>query len=237
MFTANKALHDVTIFLHPPPQILPHPLSFPGGGGGGTVTWSTQIFSVRFSLCCCVGDCVVGHCHLYPLYPPPPPVSRNRLAQEPPPGSAFEFLHYFFLPQNWVFPGCGGCRTAIRVCRTTFHVYCMACGVWKATFAFVSPLVNVFNCGKAEDAHTLRFFSAVRACSRSCARTNPWFRGRILGGKRAQEPTPGSAFEHCRFLDTGGGGATSSKHTFAPKCRRDARMHTHARVWGRSLYQ
>ena len=23
---------------------------------------------------------------------------------------------------------------------------------------------------------------------------------------RAQEPTPGSAVEHCRFLDTGGGG-------------------------------
>ena len=24
------------------------------------------------------------------------------------------------------------------------------------------------------------FFSAVRGCPRSCARTNPWFRGRIL---------------------------------------------------------
>ena len=35
---------------------------------------------------------------------------------------------------------------------------------------------------------------------------NPWFRSRILGEKRAQEPTPGSAVEHCRFLDTGGGG-------------------------------
>ena len=26
-----------------------------------------------------------------------------------------------------------------------------------------------------------KFVSAVRGCPRSCARTNPWFRGRILG--------------------------------------------------------
>ena len=50
------------------------------------------------------------------------------------------------------------------------------------------------------------FFSAVRGCPRLCARTNPWFRGQILGEKCAQEPTPGSAVKHCRFLDTGGGG-------------------------------
>ena len=48
-------------------------------------------------------------------------------------------------------------------------------------------------------------FSAVRGCPRSCARTNPWFRGRILGEKRAQEPPAGSAVKHCRFLGTGGG--------------------------------
>ena len=53
-------------------------------------------------------------------------------------------------------------------------------------------------------------------CSRSCARTNPWFRGRILGEKRAQEPTPGSAVEHCRFLDTGGGGVQSCFHGVIP---------------------
>ena len=49
------------------------------------------------------------------------------------------------------------------------------------------------------------FFSAVRGCSRLCARTNPWFHSQILGEKCAQEPTPGSAVKHCRFLDTGGG--------------------------------
>ena len=49
------------------------------------------------------------------------------------------------------------------------------------------------------------FFSAVRGCPPPCARTNPWFRGHILGEKCAQEPTPGSAVKHCRFLDTGGG--------------------------------
>ena len=48
------------------------------------------------------------------------------------------------------------------------------------------------------------FFSAVRGCPRSCARTNPWFRSQILGGKRAQEPPPGSAVKHCWFLGTGG---------------------------------
>ena len=34
---------------------------------GRGVTWSTQNFCYG-SLCCCVGDCVVRHCHLYPLY-------------------------------------------------------------------------------------------------------------------------------------------------------------------------
>ena len=49
------------------------------------------------------------------------------------------------------------------------------------------------------------FFSAVRGCPRSCARTNPWFCGQILGGKRVQEPPPGSAVKHWWFLGTGGG--------------------------------
>ena len=61
-----------------------------------------------------------------PTSVPPPPVSRNRLAQEPAPGSAAPFPRYFFFPQNWVFHGCGGCRAAIQVCRTTFHGCCMA---------------------------------------------------------------------------------------------------------------
>ena len=68
------------------------------------------------------------------------------------------------------------------------------------------------------------FFSAVRGCPRPCARTNPWFRGQILGEKCAQEPTPGSAVKHCRFLDTGGGGGVPYRHRGArivlvPFCR------------------
>ena len=55
---------------------------------------------------------------------PPPPVPRNHLVQELPPGSAVEFSHHFFLPRYWVFHGLGGRRTAIQVCRTTFHVCC-----------------------------------------------------------------------------------------------------------------
>ena len=53
----------------PPPLVVPHPLSFPGGGGGagGPSLGRPKIFRYG-SLCCCVGDCVVGYCHLYPLY-------------------------------------------------------------------------------------------------------------------------------------------------------------------------
>ena len=35
-----------------PPHVLPHPLSFPGGGGGG-VTWSTQIVLLRLTVLLC----------------------------------------------------------------------------------------------------------------------------------------------------------------------------------------
>ena len=56
-------------FLPPPP---PPPLSFPTpcrspGGAGGPSLGQPKIFRYG-SLCCCVGDCVVGYCHLYPLY-------------------------------------------------------------------------------------------------------------------------------------------------------------------------
>ena len=34
----------------PPPRVVPHPLSFPGGGG---VTWSTQNFSLRLIVLLC----------------------------------------------------------------------------------------------------------------------------------------------------------------------------------------
>ena len=39
-------------FLPPPPLVVPHPLSFPGGGWG-TVTWSTQNFSLRLIVLLC----------------------------------------------------------------------------------------------------------------------------------------------------------------------------------------
>ena len=58
-----------------------------------------------------------------------------------------------------------------------------------------------------------KFFSAGRGCPRSCARTNPWFCGRILGGKCAQESPPGSAVKHCRFLGTGGGYLPCEHHS------------------------
>ena len=46
----------------PPPLVLPHPLSFPGGGGGSLGQHKSFCYG---SLCCCVGDCAVRHCHLY----------------------------------------------------------------------------------------------------------------------------------------------------------------------------
>ena len=50
----------------PPPLVVPHPLSFPGGVGGPSLG-QPKIFRCG-SLCCCVGDCVVGHYHLHPLH-------------------------------------------------------------------------------------------------------------------------------------------------------------------------
>ena len=52
----------------PPPPVLPHPLSLPGGWGVGDRHLVHTKFFGYGSLCCCVGDCVVRHCHLYPLY-------------------------------------------------------------------------------------------------------------------------------------------------------------------------
>ena len=50
---------------YPPPRVVPHPLSFPGGGGASL--GQPKIFRCG-SLCCCAGGCVVGHYHLHPLH-------------------------------------------------------------------------------------------------------------------------------------------------------------------------
>ena len=51
--------------MYPPPPCPSPPLVLPRGGGGSL--GQPKFFGCR-SLCCCVGDCVVGHCHCYPLY-------------------------------------------------------------------------------------------------------------------------------------------------------------------------
>ena len=51
----------------PPPLSFPTPCRSPGGGGGGPSLGQPKILRCG-SLCCCVGDCVVGHYHLYPLH-------------------------------------------------------------------------------------------------------------------------------------------------------------------------
>ena len=67
----NEETHQVRFckakcdsFVPSPPLVVPHPLSFPGGGGGHLV--NPKFFVVAH--CVVVCDCVVGHCHLYPLY-------------------------------------------------------------------------------------------------------------------------------------------------------------------------
>ena len=112
----------------------------------------------------------------------------------------------FFLPGYWVFHGSGGCRTAIQVCRTTFHVFCYGSphhsfGVYLSMWLTVGSERVRMSWRNAPE----NFFPAVRGCPQSCARTNPWFRGPIWGGKRAEEPPAGSAVKHCRFLGTGRG--------------------------------
>ena len=49
-----RVVQDRVLSYPPPPLVVPHPLSFPGGGGGwGTVTWSTQNFSLRLIVLLC----------------------------------------------------------------------------------------------------------------------------------------------------------------------------------------
>ena len=54
----------VQIWVPPPPLLFPTPCR---SWGGGASLGQPKIFCCG-SLCCCVGDCVVGHCHLYPLH-------------------------------------------------------------------------------------------------------------------------------------------------------------------------
>ena len=65
---------------------------------------------------------------------PPPPVPRNHIAQEPFPGYAVEFSHHFFFIYGiGFFMVFGGCRTAVKVCRTTFHLSFTVCSICFCT--------------------------------------------------------------------------------------------------------
>ena len=83
------------------------------GGRGRLTDTSGVLFFVnkpfgRCSLCCIMSCCMCGSKRLSIWsISTPHPVSRNRLVQEPPPGSAAFFPRYFFSPQKWVFQGCG----------------------------------------------------------------------------------------------------------------------------------
>ena len=64
-FSDPRCFLLVTVYGTPPLCRSP-PLVVPRGGGGASLD-QPKFFRCG-SLCCCVGDCVVGHCHLYPLH-------------------------------------------------------------------------------------------------------------------------------------------------------------------------
>ena len=66
IFRFSPCFTHFHFFVPPPPLSFPTPCRSPGGGGGPPLG-QPKIFRCG-SLCCCVGDCVVGHCHLYPLH-------------------------------------------------------------------------------------------------------------------------------------------------------------------------
>ena len=59
--------YDYILRLPPPPPCRSPPLVVPRRGGGRLSLGQPKSFRCA-SLCCCGGDCVVGHCHLYPLH-------------------------------------------------------------------------------------------------------------------------------------------------------------------------
>ena len=123
------------------------------------------------------------------LHPyPPPPVSKNHLAQEPTPGSAVKFSHHFFYQGSGFFMFLVDVGQLFRCAG--HHFMCVTMGPPirgdPISHSQAHSFVNVVNCGKGEDTHVLVqragnfFFSAVRGGPRLCARTNPWFRGQTL---------------------------------------------------------
>ena len=63
---SNGQLATTRYSYPPPPVSFPTPCRSRGGGGGPSLG-QPKIFRCG-SLCCCVGGCVVGHCHLQPLH-------------------------------------------------------------------------------------------------------------------------------------------------------------------------
>ena len=86
-----------------------------------------------------IGLCEHGANSSYFEGTPPPPRYQGTACARTAPWFRGRILAPLFLPWNWVFHSSGGCRTAIQVCRTTFHVCCMVCIIWKQN---VSPLLG-----------------------------------------------------------------------------------------------
>ena len=121
--------------------------------------------------------------------PPPPPVSRNHLAQEPTPGSAVEFLHHFFYQGSGFFMFLVDVGPLFRCAG--HHFMCVTTGppIRGDPISHSQAHIPLTPVGKERARMSRRnapeiFFSAVRGCPWPCARTDPWFRGQTV-------PVPG----------------------------------------------
>ena len=113
-------------WFYPPFLVILSPY-WPGGGGvgrsqcepGNSVPEDRQTHSALFSLLCFRLFCFALLCTT-----PPPPCLGTALCKNRPLVPQSNAHTTFFTSGYWVFHGCGGCRTAIQVCRTSFHVCC-----------------------------------------------------------------------------------------------------------------
>ena len=175
--------------------------------GMGGIHFSTCPSTLTFALCL-AAHALFGSAGLLLVYPPPP-VSKNHLAQEPTPGSAVKFSHHFFYQGSGFFMFLVDVGQLFRCAG--HHFMCVTMGPPirgdPISHSQAHSFVNVVNCGKGEGTHVLaqragKFFffrgtglpTAVRKNQplvprsnlggKVCARTNPWFRGQtwlVLG--------------------------------------------------------
>ena len=96
------------------------------------------------------------------LHPPPPPVSKNHLTQEPTPGSAVKFSHHFFYQGSGFFMFLVDVGQLFRCAGHHFMCVTMGPPIMgdPISHSQAHSFVNVVNCGKGEPTPG----SAVKHC-------------------------------------------------------------------------